>query len=315
MKKPLLVCFFILNWAYSNAQQYFNDTLWFNATYYSIIGMVYPTDSGTYVVCEKGNLSTGTVSGLVLGFVDTNGLKRIVYEDLDIHNDQKVSASNYNLFLNQDSNFVIAYANKEQGVGQYPRIKEISPQGIVLHDVRLDTVLTDLHYGILDFTKLVQRKTDSSYWLFSTTALDLSLPSNDQRTGVLLTILNTDFSIDTIRFYYFDPLHTYGYFYQDGVEVENDRFAMLMSREKQFANPDNNLYRLFLYYLDADGNIIESYNYSAQEKTGNPRSVIRGLDTNSFVMPITQTYTENGVFFGYSYLAMFNNQLNLLWCT
>jgi len=315
MKKLLLVGCFILNWVCSNAQQYFNDTLWFNADY-SIARMVYPTDTGTFIVAQKGYLSTGQLGEIVLGFVDTNGTKRVVYHDFESSNDQRLLGSSYNLFLNQDSNFVLAYANNEQGIGAYVRIKEISPQGMLIRDVHLDTILTNLHYGIGDYTRLIQRRSDSMY-ILNMAAVDMTLPSDDQKMGVLLTILNPDFSIDTVLFYS-DPTLTYSYLFLDAVELDSSKSAMLMCRIKFAAPsvPENQQFRLFLDYLDSEGVITETYTYAEQEKTTGT-SLVKSLGEDGYVTALSYFYPQGhgNTLLAQSYLAKFDKQLHLVWRT
>jgi hypothetical protein len=279
----ILCCWSIFGSYETFAQKYFNDTLHFDSDNTTLLSMALPTDSGIYVAGGKFMDSTGNIGYTLLGFLDTLGNSREVYSDYDIGNYQILMASTYKLFTNTSGNFVLAYANVEDS-SEYPRIKEISPAGQLIRDVKLDSII-GMGMFVLDFTRLYQHQ-DSSYWLWSVTSFIENAPPNAQKAGPLLTILHPDFSVDTIIRYYFDPNKKWDYYFTDEVELDSGKTAVLVQNTfYPSGHLEDAIGVVALLILNSKGQILNSYYYTDNSLQGSgATSMIKSLDGNSLIV-------------------------------
>ena len=191
-----IILFFITTVSFG--QKYLNDTVSFNAPYIHF-SSAFETDSGIYLSGMRLTNSDPFYSELLLGFVDTNGVFSNILSNHEPFNDQRVFGGIQDLILNDRNNFVYFYLNCDTNRCAQ-RIKEITPQGTIVTDIRLDSLLSE--YGIVnsfDYNDMIFLE-DSTYGLSLNCQGGASYGSN------LFVRLSSNFNvIDTI---YFEPLDT-----------------------------------------------------------------------------------------------------------
>ena len=140
-----------------SGQVYLNDTSLYNSLWCSYIS-VYESDSGYFTLGNIVRSGNGVIASTILGFHNKNGSKNLVLDNYEPNNDQRVFGSIHKLFLNHNGNFLSLYDNLEYGVGHFPRLKEITPNGLTLTDISFLPILDSFNYVSLDFNNLYQKK-------------------------------------------------------------------------------------------------------------------------------------------------------------
>lgn len=186
----------------SFGQTYLNDTTSFGGVSCRF-SSAFEVDSGYYLMADRYSVGHGNMMEIVLGFVDTSGFTAIKV-DFDTLNIQKIYSGVNKLVYNERGNFVLCYKNCDTALC-YPRIKEYTPDGNLVADIKFDYLIDSLGVAVPDFGDFIQKK-DSTYVVISNTSY-----ANPTKGTLLYIHLDKDFNLlDTIHFIHPSPQWQYG---------------------------------------------------------------------------------------------------------
>lgn len=291
-------------------QEYLNDTTFFGADY-AYIQTGLETDSGYYVSGMVLDAANYPRAELLLGFMHRNGEAEVVLRNYDTLNSQRVAFWENSMFLNDRGNFVTCYTNCDTQTC-YPRLKEISPTGQLVTDIRYNALIESISGTTLDYGTVIQKKSDSSYVIISN--VEDGTISSAFDNGVMYFHLDKNFNALDTQFFV-SPNNSRSYAPMDILELTNGSVVLMISRLRILGGAViNNEIDVLFITLDANGATLDTRYYSDGPVTSLPFALHR--------------CTEGGYLFAYSkgiwdditngwkyenYLCRVDDTFNLLW--
>ncbi len=301
----ILLCSFA-----SNGQQYLNDTTLFNRSYCSFISP-YEVDSGYFLMGEVTNPEHLNEEELLLAFVDTLGNFHSILEDHDTANYQRVFSGLNELFQNHDGNFIYFYNNCDSNAC-YPRFKEITPQGVVVDDIKFDSIVLDLQLACLDYSNIYQKEFDSSYVLMINVS-DSTLPNTVHRGGVLLVHLDKYKTIiDTV--YIDSPTNSTSYYSPDMVELDSGHVILMVADARLGGSNINEEGFVKFYCLDSGNNILSEHSYADEQRTILPFGFRKSHEEDGYLFTyMASEWDSISNWEEYNTICKIDTNFNLVW--
>ena len=282
MKRVLLLILFFVAFV-SKGQVYLHDTTSYNGTYASFLTSAFEVDSGYYVMGSTLSPGFGVISELMLGFFHNDGSHQLILKDYDTLNDQMVYGGVNKLIMNERGNFVYCYRNCDTA-NCYPRIKEISTEGMVIFDKKFDFLLDSLNDSVGgDFNDFIQVKQDSSYVI--SCGIYGNLP--DRGSFNLYIHLDSDFNIlDTIIMI---PSVNWGHTAGKLVEGNNGNVICIVSEVKGTSpNSINAESNARLLKIDNTNTILLDETYTDGQRLTLPLGLCKSAQSGYFFTYIRQ---------------------------
>ncbi len=295
----------------SNAQVYLNDTSLYNSLWCSYKS-VYEVDTGYFVMGNIVRAGNGNTTSLILGFHNNNGSKELILDNYQPLHDQRVFGSIHKLFRNNRGNFVYLYANCETSVGCYPRLKEISTDGVIIRDRTLQPLLDSANLSILDFNNIIQKK-DSNYFLVINVVdtARLNAPVADGN-GLFFIQLDSSFNLlDSARFFSTGSFINRGY---GGAHIiESDKTILMIPEVLQSATDSLEEGKVLFMKLDSQGSILDTIYYTDGQKIG-AYGLTKTADSGYLFTYLKGEFstTINGWEY-YRYLCKVDSNFSLVW--
>lgn len=289
-----LIIFFLVFSKVSFGQKYLNDTTLLTSNACLFIAP-YESDSGIYVASMGIFEGHGNMTHLLLAYYDSLGNHSIVLNDFDTNNIQNLNSTVSDLIYNDRGNFVYYFKNCDINKC-YTRIKEITPSGQTVADVKLDTLAS----GLVDYNDFLQKSYDSSYVM--------TLNSYD---GLIFVHLDKNFN--KISVLYYNASSPWGYANTNLVEGENGEIILNMSHRKAAATV-NQQANVVMKRLDKNDVELDSKIYSDGPKISLPLGLCRGKE-GSYFFTYTREQLENNYWYSYYYLCKLDEEFNLVWKT
>lgn len=310
--KYLILIYSITSAFLSEGQGYLNDTISIGSTG-TYLQTLYEVDSGYYWV---GMVPHGTEPGnpeqYVLGFIDYSGNWETKILDYDTLQKQRSSFSINQLIKNNDGNFVHAYTNCGSG-NCYPRIKEVSPNGLLIRDSIYSDVIDSFGLGTLDYTNIYYNETINQYTLLVNT-IDTAV-SNSGGSGagnILYLKLSDDFQIiDTILF---DDLVNDFSFIQAYRVLRSPEEILMIHAKKQASNDSEDKGKAMFFNVDESGNatFISSFNLGQHDLSS--LSLVLSSDSSFLLSVIKGEWdTLNNEWLYTNVICKLDANYNLLW--
>lgn len=296
--RTLVFIFILITSKVSFGQTYLNDTTLFGGLV-AIISSVYEVDSGYYLMGNRYAENHGNMSELVLGFTDSNGIS-IIQTDFDTLNIQNVYSSVGKLILNDRGNFVFRYKNCDT-ISCYPRIKEFTPDGNLVADVKFGYLLDSLNVAVVDYGDFMQKK-DSTYVLTANTYFPTF--------GTSLYIhLDKDFNLlDTIHFIHPNP--NWQYTNAEVIELESG-YTFLGISELKLLPDDSGGIRFII--IDDNDIIIFEGEFLDTSKMNIPLGLCESHSTDGYLFTYIEEIDVNGDDRYYMKVAKVDINFNLVW--
>jgi hypothetical protein len=274
----LQLIFILIISVVSFGQSYLNDTTSFGGVSCRF-SSAFEVDSGFYLMADRYSAGHGNMMEIVLGFVNENGFTTIKV-DFDTLNIQKIYSGVNKLVHNERGNFVFCYKNCDTALC-YPRIKEFTPAGNLVADIKFDYLIDSLGVSIYDFGDFIQKK-DSTYVVISNTAL----PGN----GTLLYIhLDSDFNLlDTI--YFVHPSSQWNYGSANTIDLPNGN-TLIGLDEARFLPAQEGGVRFV--EVDQNDNIIKEGLYIYENKMILPLGLCNSTSGDGYLFTYTERFMVN----------------------
>lgn len=246
----------------SHTQSFLKDTCIFEGTS-CILNSVYEVDSGYYVVGNRLDYGHGQNGEFLLGFIDHEGGNSIKYINYDPFNSQDIHGGVNSLLLNERNNFVYYYQNCDTS-NCYPRIKEISPQGVLVADLKLDVFMDSLDLRLWGYNDMIQLR-DSTYIL----TINSEVLSNPNLKINILLHLDKDFQF--INYFKFYPQGTWRHTYAQCFELQNGNIVYrIADLNDATAGAVNFAGRIRFMELTRSGVVIKDLYYQDSQTTSMP---------------------------------------------
>jgi hypothetical protein len=287
----------------SFGQSYLNDTTLFNGTFCNYTA-AYNLDSGTYVMGAIVTVEHPDRTQLMLGFYDNNGNRVLIMADYDTLNTQQGHGSIQTMFLNDRGNFVYYFRNCDSA-NCYPRIKEIDPNGVVVNDVKFNSLFDSMNIIMNPYNDIVQKKYDSTY-------VASAYGFMDGKEISLYLHLDIDFSIlDTIVF--MDGFSTWEYQYAEITELDYGEVLYAITNRQNLTT--NQLEeRINFNRISSTGTIESSIFYEdVEDEITVPRGYTRTSDGGFLFTYIGEHWISWATWENYHFLCKVDSNFNFEW--
>jgi hypothetical protein len=282
---------------------------------YSLAHGVYPTDSCYYFGAMEGQ---GSQVDIVFGKMDLAGDTVFTTTVLAPGEGDFPYYAWSELQTNFRENFMFGYTARISGVGNYPKIVEMTPDGAVENSFLLDFLYDD-SLSFADFGKLLVSNTDSSYYCLFSYA-DYTDNSVYELGAMLLKVNQLGDTLWTKRFHTpsmssFRPTYTaYGMEYLD-----NNRI-MLCILEIRFYSPsqaEQNWSKIHYIEVDLDGNLINDWEFQDTQHCGAGYNILP-LSDGTYIhtyyeSELTGTPPNNDYFWHRPVLSRLDANFQQLW--
>lgn len=301
------------------AQQNFQKVYTFQDTF-AIFNDVFVTDSCFYYTATTGG---GNRAFFNFGKIDLTGIEHVLLLDQDVTSHQRVMFSQADMDTNFRGNFVTAYVNASI-IGTYPRIKETTPQGVIVNDFSLiDYWINDSLSFNTDPTRIIINNGDSSY-LLAFQYYDHTTDDNNGYSGsagVILIKLKYDGTVLWDKKFHYSPVGLYKPFWGllNFIKLPNNEILIIIDEKMSYGSSQLDLNWTKSHFIKLDENGIEIEHktfhdgqYSPGAFAGTPledggllysyyESVLGGVPPN------TDYFRTRPV------IARFDNNYNLVW--
>lgn len=292
----LILIFFTFKVSFG--QTYLNDTTLFGGLA-AVISSVHEVDSGYYLIASRYAENHGNMSELVIGYVDSSELL-VIHTDFDTLNIQSAYSSMSKLILNERGNFVVRYKNCDT-IFCYPRIKEFSPDGNLIADVKLNYIIDSLNLSISDFGDFIQKK-DSTYVLTANT--------NTASTGTSLYI-HMDKDFNPINIKHIEPsVPSWQYMVPNVIELQNGMSLLGVSQVKLLPDIEGGIK---FFRIDNNENIVNEGLFLDTSKMSIPLGLCLSHSGDGYLFTYQEEFDLNGNDRYYMKIAKVDTNYNLVW--
>ncbi len=259
MKQVNLIVFFLLTFCnYGKAQQNFQKVYTFQDTF-AIFNDVFVTDSCYYYTSTTGGGNRGFFN---FGKIKLEGSEEVLLLDQDLTSHQRIMFSQADMDTNFRGNFVTNFVNSSIN-GTYPRVKEITRQGMIINDFSLiDFWVNDSLSFNTDPARIIINNADSSYFL-AFQYYDHTTDDNNGyngSAGVILIKLKFDGTVLWNKKFHFSPIGLYKPFWglRNLIKLPNNEMLIVIQESMIYAPTDWNLNWTKTHFikLDENGNQI-----------------------------------------------------------
>lgn len=283
---------------------------------YSLAHGVFVTDSGYYFGAMEG---LGNEADILLGKLDLQGNVDFTSKLITPGEFDGGFYAWSGLQQNYRENFVFGYINRIPGLGNYPKIVEMSSEGVVENQFLLDFFFDD-SLNFSDNGKVLVHNSDSSYYGFFT-YVDYTTDSNPsvgfdgEQAAMLFKLANNGDTLWTKKF--FNPSPSFGrsfYIAQGMMFTQTNSLLLCVVEHKlnSLSQAEQDWSKIRYIEVDLDGNVLNTWifqdtqycytginilplddgtyihTYQESELTGNPpntdyfwhRPVLSHLDAN-----------------------------------
>lgn len=286
MHKVLIIVFLFLG-KLAFCQSLLNDTIDASPTG-TYVQTLHETDSGYYFVGMIPHPSNpGNPDQFFLGFIDHEGnweTKLLEYDG----EDQRSAFSINKLQVNNDGNFVTAYSSCSSYC--YPRIKEVTPEGVVVRDTIYKDIIDSLGLAILDFNNVYFDSNLEEYTLLMNTYDTAKFANSEDDYGNLLYLkLDDDFQVlDTILFT--DPDQLFAYLSASMCWKPDGTKVILIQDNFQSPWPENESGKMVFYEVDTQDNYMKVAEYEPSQNNRYVFSLIGSADSSYVFTYIGSTW-------------------------
>lgn len=301
------------------AQQNFQKVYTFQDTF-AIFNDVFVTDTCYYYTATIGGGNRGFFN---FGKIDLTGIEHVLLLDQDVTSHQRVMFSQADMDTNFRGNFVTSYVNASI-IGTYPRIKEITPQGVIVNDFSLiDYWINDSLSFNTDPARIIINNSDSSYFL-AFQYYDHTTDNNNGyngSAGVILIKLKYDGTVLWDKKFHYSPVGLYKPFWGllNFIKLPNNKILIIIDEKMSYGSSQLDLnwtkshfIKLDEYGIEIEHKTFHDGQYSPGAFAGTPledggllysyyESVLGGVPPN------TDYFRTRPV------IARFDNNYNLVW--
>jgi hypothetical protein len=308
--KTLILSISLFNFCVGFSQQYLNDTISVHGSDFTYFNSILEVDSGYFCVGMATDSMYPQIQQYLLGFIDHNGNWSEVLLDHDSLNIQKSAFSYGRMVQNNAGNFVHVYKNCDT-ISCYPRVKEVSPDGQVINDIRFNHLMDSMNLIVFDFNSIFYDSTTNNYSILMNVS-DTTITNMGGAHGASNLYVETDenFNIlDTLLI--FDENEEFGYMWGNLVYKGENKIISFAAQRIMGSNI-NDQAKVVIYRIDEQGNLIRELDYQDGQHSGHPFG-LTATESGGYVFTYTKGNWDGNSWYLHNYICKLDSNFNVVW--